>query len=75
MKRIYINARSILTEAVELTYQQIVDLADSGRSKNCFHSVIYDKGYAPKYQGQVCRGQTVRVREGMRISAYVTDSA
>lgn len=68
-----------------ISYDQIVALADSGRSKECLHSVSYsyktlikdDKDEAVKVRitGTVIPGADVAVHDGMVINAFVTDGA
>ena len=78
MPTIIINGACKAVEKTHLTYQEIVDLADSGRSKSCLHSIIYSvRGQGDWYRdGTVTPGsQPLELAEGMIISAMVTDNA
>jgi hypothetical protein len=74
--KISINGDEHEVEAAELTYQEIVDLADSGRSKSALHSVTFKaKSGDWSLSGMVHPGQSVAISEGMVINAFVTDGA
>lgn len=78
--KIKINGKDMEVSESALTYQQIVDLADTSRGKSALHSIMY--GHRVPFNqlpgersGMVCPGQSVPVTEGMHIEAIVTDSA
>lgn len=60
-----------------LAYQQIVDRADSGRSKQALHTITYfARGEGDQQRsGTICPGQRLIPCEGMHIAAMVTDNA
>jgi hypothetical protein len=77
---ITINAQKKDVQATHLTYQEIVDMADSGRSKQALHSITYSvRGTGDKQgwerSGLISPGQTLELADGMHISAMVTDNA
>jgi hypothetical protein len=75
--KITINTTKIETDKTELTYQEIVDLADSGRSKQALHTIVY-RVRGPKdweRSGTITPGQKLELAENMNITALVTDNA
>lgn len=75
--KIRVNHREVEVSQAVLTYQEIVDLADSGRSKSALHSITYRvRGPGDSERsGTVTPGRSIELAEGMVISAMVTDNA
>ncbi len=74
---IIVNGRECSTDQATLNYEQIVAMADSGRSKECLHTIIYRiKKDGWEKSGTIYPGSApVEVHPGMVISAMVTDNA
>lgn len=73
---IIINGRYIKDPPNPVSYQQIVDLADSGRSKECLHTITYCDGPSENREGTLSpKSKPVLLKNGMNFGAYVTDGA
>jgi hypothetical protein len=59
---ITINAQKKDVQATHLTYQEIVDMADSGRSKQALHSITYSVRGTGDKQGWERSGADARFR-------------
>ncbi len=77
MPRVIINGREVVVVGESMTYQDIVSLADSGRSKDALHSIAYStkRSGDTERSGCIAPGETLVLEEGMVISAMVTDNA
>lgn len=76
VKYININGQRIDNPPNPISYQQVVDLADSGRSKKCLHTICYHGGPDGKYEGCMSPvDKPMFLKNGMHFSAYVTDGA
>lgn len=65
-----VNGRTKTLNVEELSYEDIVGLANTGRK--ALHTVVWVGGGR---EGSLCPGQAVRVCNGMHITALVTDNA
>ena len=75
--QIIINGRTQDLDQDTLTYDEVVALADSGRSPKCLHTVIWEmRNNGWTKSGSLIPGQVLKL-EGDRviISAMVTDGA
>lgn len=75
--RIIINGTEKEVPGESMSYQELVDIADSGRSKQALHTVVYSTKRSGDTQrsGCIAPGETLRLEEGIRITALVTDGA
>jgi hypothetical protein len=71
--KVRINSCEQQVDAVVLSYEEVVQRADSGRSKTLLHSVTYH--VRGGRSGSLTPGQSVTVEDGMVFNAYVTDGA
>lgn len=77
---ITINGKPIVTEESVLTYERIVDLADTQWGKTALHSITYSHmvpftELPGERSGMVAPGKSVPVSAGMTICAVVTGYA
>ena len=73
---IIVNGSKKTTDKEFLSYNDIVRLAyDPDKRRNAIHSIVYSGGESPKREGMVYPSESVKVTEGMRFSAVVTDQA
>lgn len=72
-KKITINGRRQTVQADRLSYDQIVQLAATGRTG--LHSVTYHGAGSPNSEGILAPGEWVQIKDGTHLSAMVTDNA
>jgi len=65
-----VNGRTNTLHVEELSYEDIVDLANTGRTAP--YTVMWAGG---GQEGILVPGQSMRVCNGMRITALITDNA
>lgn len=74
MPTVIINEREINVVGDRLTYKEIVSLADSGRSQEALHSIVYSSRLSRR-SGILRPDQVLELEEGMVITTLVTDGA
>lgn len=73
MPKITVNGTVFDLDTQHLTYEQAVSLAQTGRTG--LHSVTYRRASGPHEDGILHPGESVEVRDGAVINAFITDSA
>lgn len=73
---IIVNGRPKAVAAKELSFDQVVALADNLPSgPNVMFTVTYGKGPDPKHEGSLVEGQTVKIKNGMVFNVTATDKS
>jgi multiubiquitin len=75
---IVVNAQEKVVTAKEISFEEVVALAYDGNpptGENWEITVTYRRGHAPKPQGSLVAGQTVRVKKGMVFDVQATDKS
>jgi hypothetical protein len=76
--RILVNGREQHVDKTHLSYQEIVDIADSGRAKTALHTIVYHVRLSGDLHRDGCvfpGSPPLELAEDMRITALVTDNA
>ena len=75
LKKIIVNGRQVVTDKTVLTYEDIVSMADTGRT--ALHSIAYSGPRVGDYRrcGEIHPGKLLEVEDGLIITAVVTDNA
>jgi len=75
---IVINGQQKVVTTRELTFEQVVSLANDGNpptGDNWVFTVTYRRGHGEKPQGSLVAGGTVKVKEGMIFNVSATDKS
>ena len=71
VNKITVNAREHIVWQSEVSFEDVCFLAQSPRSA----TVTFKNALGDKTEGCLSKGQTVRIQDGTRFSAVVTDNA
>jgi hypothetical protein len=73
---IVVNGRSKVVLTEELTFEEVVALAEGLPSgPNVIYTVVYRKGEDKKPQGTLVAGESVKVKNGMIFNVTATDKS
>jgi len=73
---IVVNGRSKVVLKEELTFEEVVALAEGLPSgPNVIYTVVYRKGEDKKPQGTLVAGESVKVKNGMIFNVTATDKS
>ena len=73
---IVVNGRSKVVLKEELTFEEVVALAEGLPSgPNVIYTVVYRKGEDKKPQGTLVAGESVKVKNGMVFNVTATDKS
>lgn len=73
---IVVNGRSKVVLTEELTFEEVVALAEGLPSgPNVIYTVVYRKGEDKKPQGTLVAGESVKVKNGMVFNVTATDKS
>jgi hypothetical protein len=72
---IILNGRETIVTQHELTYEEVVALAFGAppAGDSTIYTVAYRKGEGNRPEGSLVAGQSLKVKDGMRIDATPTD--
>lgn len=72
---IVINGTPHVVPKDEMTFQEIVTLAQLATGPNVSYTVNYRRGHGNKPEGSLVEGETVKLKEGMIFNATATDKS
>jgi hypothetical protein len=73
---IIVNAREKIVTEKELTFAQVVALADNlPTGPNVIYTVTYRRGEGNKPEGTLADGESVKVKDGMVFNVTATDKS
>ncbi len=72
---IIVNGRQKTVAKTELSFDEIVSLAELPTGPNMFYTVTYRRGEGNKPEGTLVQGESVRVKEGMIFNVTATDKS
>jgi len=73
---IVVNAKSREVAGKEITFEQVVDLANLGpRGENIVFTVTYKRGHGDKPEGSMVEGDVIKVKDGMLFHVTRTDKS
>lgn len=72
---IIVNGREKVVPKDELSFEEIVGLANLPTGENFTYTVTYRRGPDPRPEGSLVAGQTIKVKNGMIFNATATDKS
>jgi hypothetical protein len=72
---IIINAKKHEVQKEKLSFDEVVALSGLPHDENTIFTITYSKGHQDKPQGQLVRGDTVPVKEGMIFNVTATSKS
>jgi hypothetical protein len=70
---IIVNGRENTVEKDDMTFEEIVALAQLPSGPNITYTVTYRRGPDPRPDGTLVEGQSVKVKDGMIFNVTATD--
>lgn len=72
---IVINGTPHVVPKEELSFQEVVALAQLATGSNVSHTITYRRGQGNKPEGSLVEGESVKLKEGMIFNATATDKS
>jgi hypothetical protein len=72
---IIVNGRPVQVTKQELTFEEIVGLANLVSGPNIVYTVTYSRGEGNKPQGTLVAGESVKIKDGMVFNVTATDKS
>lgn len=72
---IIVNGRSFEAVKDEISFEELVSLANLVSGPNIIYTVTYDRGHGNKPQGTLVASESVKVKEGMIFNVTATDKS
>lgn len=72
---IIVNGREETVAAKEMSFAEIVALAELPTGPNFVYTVTYRRGHGNKPEGTLVEGETVQIKEGMIFNVTATDKS
>lgn len=72
---IIVNGRPFQVAKDEISFEEVVRLANLVSGPNIIYTVTYDRGHGNKPQGSLVAGGSVMVKEGMIFNVTATDKS
>lgn len=72
---IIVNGREKVVTTKEISFAQVVALANLPSGPNIVYTVTYRRGEGNKPEGTLVEGETVKVKEGMIFNVTATDKS
>jgi hypothetical protein len=72
---IIINGREKVVTMRELSFTEIVALANLPAGPNFFYTVTYKRGHGDKPEGVLVEGEKVKIKKGMIFNVTATDKS
>jgi hypothetical protein len=72
---IIVNGRGTVVAAKELSFVEIVALANLPAGPNFIYTVTYRRGHGNKPEGTLVEGDKVQIKEGMIFNVTATDKS
>ena len=72
---IIINGTKHVVPKEELSFQEVVALAQLATGPNVSYTITYRRGQGNKPEGSLVEGESVKLKEGMIFNATATDKS
>lgn len=72
---IIVNGREKVVTEKELSFAQVVALANLPSGPNIVYTVTYRRGEGHKPEGTLVEGETVKIKDGMIFNVTATDKS
>ena len=73
--KIIVNGREKTVTAEEMSFAEIVALANLPAGPNFFYTVTFKRGHGNKPEGTLVDGEKIKIKEGMIFNVTATDKS